>query len=322
MANDGRPKPQASPFVPGGKTQAVRIGINSVEYRSLPLEEAMRNLQRHGVRLVELIARKNVSKETVPQTRALLDKYGIRAHSVSAFTKLNEVVHERVGETQDLIGESLEIAAMLEAPFSLTYFGANALLDDEEAVARYVEFVRPCIRKAEETGVTLLVDNLFDIVPLEILATFRGRYRSSDVTRSARGCRRLLESIDSPWFQYNYDPGNFLCAGEEPYPYAYDVLKDFIRSIHLKDAVKYDRDLHGDPDDLFLQRDLRGDFMCVPIGAGAVNYDALLGRLRADGYQGSLILEPHTGDGRLDAALRDSLEYLAGHGFAGQDPEH
>jgi sugar phosphate isomerase/epimerase len=109
---------------------------------------------------------------------------------------------------------------------------------------------------------------------------------------------------------------------EEPYPYAYEMLKDFIRSIHLKDAVKYDWDLHGDPEDLYLQRDFTGDYMCVALGAGAVNYDAVLNRLKADGYQGSLILEPHTGDRRLDAAIKDSLAYLASHGFVGKGAGH
>lgn len=315
---DSHPTQRPAPFVSGGKPEAVGIGINSVEWRTSTLEQILQNVQRYGLQIVELVARKNVLKETVPQAKALLSEYGIRPNSVSAFTKLNEVVHERVAETQELINYSLEIAAMLGAPFSHTYFGANAFLDDTEAIARYVEFLKPCVLKAEQTGVTLLIDNLFDSVPLEIPATFRQRYRSSDVTRSARGCRQLLESVNSPWFQYNYDPGNFLVSGEEPYPYAYDLLKDFIRSIHLKDAVKYDCSQHGDPDDLYLQRDLRGDFMCVAIGAGAVNYDALLKRLRADGYQGNLILEPHTGDRRLDAAIKDSLKYLAGHGYAGQ----
>jgi sugar phosphate isomerase/epimerase len=56
--------------------------------------------------------------------------------------------------------------------------------------------------------------------------------------------------------------------------------------------------------------------MCVAVGAGAVNYDALLDRLKADGYQGNLILECHTGDRRLDATIRGSLAYLAKHGYA------
>jgi sugar phosphate isomerase/epimerase len=276
----------------------------------------LKNLHGYGVGAVELVARKNVRKETVPQAKALLAQYGIVPNAVSAFTKLNEVVHERVEETQALIDESLELAAALGAPFTVTYFGTNALLDDDEAIDRYVTFIQPCLRKAQETGVVLLIENLFDVVPPEIPETFRLRYRSSDATRTARGCRKLLEAVGSPWFRFNYDPGNFLCGGEEPYPYAYTLLKDYIGNIHLKDAVKYDRELHGDPDDLYLQRDLRGDYMCVAVGSGAVNYDALLDRLTADGYQGSLILECHTGDRRLDAAIRGSLAYLARHGYA------
>jgi sugar phosphate isomerase/epimerase len=319
MRSDSRVAGNLSPFVCGGKPEAVRLGIGSVEYRRSTLEDVLKNLHGYGVHAVELVARKNISKESVPRARALLSEYDIVPNAVSAFTKLNEVVHERVEETQALINESLELAALMGAPYSVTYFGTNALLDDDEAIARYVSFIQPCLRKAEEQGVVLLIENLFDVVPPEIPETFRQRCRSSDATRTARGCRRLLEAVDSPWFRCNYDPGNFLCGGEEPYPYAYAILKDYIRNIHLKDAVKYDPELHGDPDDLYLQRDLRGDYMCVAVGAGAVNYDALLGQLKADGYQGSLILECHTGDRRLDAAIRDSLRYLAQHGYGARE---
>ena len=315
---DNRTAPRPAPFAVGADPAAVGIGINSVEWRGSTLEQVLKNLQRHGIKLVELVARKNVPREKIGEARELLAKYHIRPNAVSAFTKLNEVVHERVAETQELINESLETAAALGAPFTQTYFGANAFLDDDESIARYAEFIKPCVRKAEETGVTLLIDNLFDAVPEEIPATFRQRYRSTDVTRTVKGTRRLLETVNSPWYQYNYDPGNFACGGEEGYPYGYDILKDFIRSIHLKDVVKYDRSLHGDPDDLYLQRDFSGDYMCVAIGAGSVNFDGLLKRLRADGYQGNLIMEPHTGGRRLDAAIRDSLEYLASHGYTGQ----
>lgn len=305
----------ASPFVAGGQPDAVGIGIGSVEYRKSKLEDILKALNSYGVGLIELVARKNVWRETVPETKALLARWSIAPNAVSAFTKLNEVVHERVEETQELINELIALAALLGAPFTVTYFGANALLDDDEAIERYVGFIRPCLQQAEEKGVVLLIENLFDAVPPEIPDSFRSRYRSSDATRSARGCLKLLQAADLPWFRYNYDPGNFLCGGEEPYPYAYEILKDYIRNMHFKDAVKYDRVLHGLPDDLYLQRDLRGDYMCVPIGSGAMNYDALIDRLQRDGYQGSIILEPHTGDRRLDYAVRESLAYLAGHGY-------
>ena len=60
-------------------------------------------MQPHSLTLVELIARKNLRKETVPQAKELLAKHGVRVNSVSAFTKLNEVVHNGVAETQELI---------------------------------------------------------------------------------------------------------------------------------------------------------------------------------------------------------------------------
>ena len=314
-----RKKPAPSPFVPCGKPDAVKVGIGSVEYRRSTLEEVLGKLHGYVVEAVELVARKNISKETVPRAQNLLSRYGIFPNAVSAFTKLNEVVHERVEETQELINKSLDLASLIGAPFTITYFGTNALLDDDEAIERYVRSIGPCLRRAEEKGVTLLIENLFDAVPAEIPESFRRRYRSSDPTRTAQGCRRLLEAVDSPWFQFNYDPGNFLCGGEEPYPYAYEILRDYIRSIHLKDVVKYDGELHGAPDDLYLQRDLGGDYMCVAIGQGAVNYDALLRRLNSDGYQGVIMLECHTGDRRLDASIRASLSYLSSYGYTGKE---
>lgn len=318
MASERRKPALASPFVPGGRPEAVPIGIGSVEWRKATLEELLQNLQRYGVRMTELVARKNLTRDGVPRAKDLLAQYGVTPNAVSAFTKLNEAVHERVEDFQLLINECLELAALVGAPFTVTYFGTNALLDDDEAIERYVANIQPCLRKAEEQGVVLLIENLFDVVPTEVPETFRARYRSSDATRTAQGVKKLIDAVGSPWFRFNYDPGNFLCGGEEPYPYAYDILKDYIRNIHLKDAVKYDATLYGPPDDLYLQRDLKADYMCVAVGDGAVNYDALFRRLQADGYQGSIILECHTGERRLDKAIRDSLSYLAGHGYKGQ----
>lgn len=167
MVPEWRTSAAASSFIPGGRGEAVRIGLSSVEYRKSSLEEVLRNLDSYGVRATELVARKNISKETVPQAKRLLSHYRIVPNAVSAFTKLNEVVHERVEETQQLINELLELAALVGAPYTITYFGTNALLDDDEAIERYVRFIQPCLRQAQETGVTLLIDNLFDVVPPE-----------------------------------------------------------------------------------------------------------------------------------------------------------
>jgi sugar phosphate isomerase/epimerase len=233
MAPEARPAP-VSVFDPLRLPAEVRIGIGSVEWRWSKLADILVRLHRYGVQCVELVGRKNVFTESLAEAQALLAEWQIQPNAVSAFTKLNEAVHERVRETQDLINECIDLAAGLRAPYTVTYCGTNALRDDAEAIARYAEFVRPCLRQAEDKGVVLLIENLFDAVPSEIPAAFRQRYRSSDVTRTARGCLHLLETVDSPWFRFNYDPGNFLIGGEEPYPYAYELLKDYICNIHLR----------------------------------------------------------------------------------------
>jgi sugar phosphate isomerase/epimerase len=294
---------------------AIQIGIGSVEYPDLPLTKVIDELARYGLRATELVARKNISRADVREVQELLARRGISINSVSAFTKLNEAVHERVQDVQQLIIECVELAAEIKAPYTITYFGSNALLNDQDAIARYAELVQPCVRAAESKGVHLLVENLFDAVPPEIPATFRQNYRSSDVTRSAGGCLALLEAVDSEWFRFNFDPGNFFIGGEEPYPYAYRLLKPYIANVHLKDAAKFDPEVWGELLPSELQRDLRGDYTCVPIGSGGVNYGGLLKQLIADGYEGRVILEPHTGPRRLHKTIEDSLAYLRSQGI-------
>jgi hypothetical protein len=88
--------------------------------------------------------------------------------------------------------------------------------------------------------------------------------------------------------------------------------------MHFRDAVQYDRALHGLPDDVYPQGDRPGDHMRVLIGSRAANDDAPIDRRQKDGYQRSAILEPRSSDRRLDYAVRESLAYLADHGHPAQ----
>jgi len=55
---------------------------------------------------------------------------------------------------------------------------------------------------------------------------------------------------------------------------AYDLLKDYVEYVHIKDALWESR-------------------MVVPAGMGDGNVEAILGKLKAAGYTGFLSLEPH-----------------------------
>jgi sugar phosphate isomerase/epimerase len=86
-------------------------------------------------------------------------------------------------------------------------------------------------------------------------------------------CRDILSSVESPAVRAAFDPANFIQAGEQPFPHGYNVLSPWIGYMHIKDAL--------------------ADGTVVPAGEGVTDFAQLFSRLRTDGYDGVLALEPH-----------------------------
>ncbi len=86
-------------------------------------------------------------------------------------------------------------------------------------------------------------------------------------------CVDLLQSCDDAQFQAILDPANFIQCGQTPYPDAYEAIRPWLGYVHVKDA--------------------RSDGSVVAAGEGVTHWPELLQRLRADGYDGFLSLEPH-----------------------------
>jgi 3-dehydroshikimate dehydratase len=86
-------------------------------------------------------------------------------------------------------------------------------------------------------------------------------------------CVDLLQGCDDAHFQAILDPANFIQCGQTPYPDAYEALRPWLQYVHVKDA--------------------RSDGSVVAAGEGVAHWPELLQRLRADGYDGFLSLEPH-----------------------------
>jgi sugar phosphate isomerase/epimerase len=183
---------------------------------------------------------------------------------------------------QHLLIEAIELASRVGAPYVNTYFGYARRRDDDTAIAVYGRLLKPCLEAAERCGVTIVLENEFD--------AFRHDPVESDITRRPVVLRRLAETVGHARFQLNFDPSNFYCAGIEPFPYAYKLLRDFIAYVHVKDVARGDDSLGGrwrvfpDNDDRYATRDL---------GSGAVNWHGLLAALRQDDYRGFLTVEPH-----------------------------
>lgn len=86
-------------------------------------------------------------------------------------------------------------------------------------------------------------------------------------------CVDLLRAIDDPHFRAILDPANFIQCRQTAYPDAYGAVRPWLTYVHVKDA--------------------RPDGSVVVAGAGAGRWPDLLRRLRDDGYDGFLSLEPH-----------------------------
>jgi 3-dehydroshikimate dehydratase len=86
-------------------------------------------------------------------------------------------------------------------------------------------------------------------------------------------CVDLLQNCDDTHFRAILDPANFIQCGQTPYPDAYEAVRPWLQYIHVKDA--------------------QADGSVVAAGEGVTHWPELLQRLRADGYDGFLSLEPH-----------------------------
>ena len=88
-------------------------------------------------------------------------------------------------------------------------------------------------------------------------------------------CLDVLKSVDSPSLRAVFDPANFVQCGVESVSKAFDMLKDFVVYMHIKDSDRNN--------------------VVVPAGEGAGEVEAVLKKLKASGYNGFLSLEPHLG---------------------------
>ncbi|MFP5109772.1 sugar phosphate isomerase/epimerase family protein [Neobacillus sp. C211] len=149
--------------------------------------------------------------------------------------------------------------------------GDNADQYREEVVSKLKEYAAI----AEKYNVILLHENEKDIF--------------GDI---ARRCHEILTEVDSPYFKGIFDFANFVQCGEDTQE-CYDLLKDEIFYIHIKDAVT-------------------SDSQNVVCGTGEGKIPELLAQFIKSGYKGFLTLEPHLVlfDSLKDLELEDATEII------------
>jgi len=237
-------------------------------------------------------------------------RYGIEGLELRSVENVNifSFTDEQARETARVMqGEGLAVSC-LSAP--LYKFD----IDDEGARARCVESFKRAVEHCALLGCELMRGFAFlrpangeipyeriaqayrEILP-EIEGTGIVICLESDPTvngRSAAELRRCIEAIGSERVQAVWDPGNLFFVPEgEGAQTGFDLMKPYIRHVHVKDAVRL----------------YEGGARAVKIGSGEAETALQMQLLAGMGYKGWMSLETHY---RLDKQLDEKLIRVPG----------
>lgn len=198
----------------------------------------------------------NCSMEEVKEIKRRLDNQGVRLSSVgSPIGKIG--ICDEFAPHMELLKHTVEIAHELSAPYIRMF---SFYIPDNEKPGIYREQVMERLGKMADYAASQ------DIILLH--ENEKGIY--GDV--GAR-CREIMEAFYGEHFKAVFDFANFVQCRQDTLE-AYEMLKDYIEYIHVKDAVWEDGHV-------------------VPAGYGDGHVKEILRLLEDKGYTGFLSMEPH-----------------------------
>ncbi len=205
---------------------------------------------------------KNISDYTLEEIETLivprLRAANINVSSIgSPIGKINIEDEDRFEEQKKCLKVFCQACQSLKCKYIRIF---SFYMPEGKVVENYTEEV---IRKlqvfvdiAQEYGVILLHENEKDIFG-----------------DTGQRCKMLFERIKSPYFKGIFDFANFVQCQEDPQK-CYELLKEHVAYIHIKDAVYSTGD----------------NVLC---GTGDGKIEMLLKAFIQEGYRGFLTLEPH-----------------------------
>lgn len=279
----------------------TRIGISWGQLRHLTIEEVVRKTDEFGADAVELHWRLNTrSMEEIKRLKELLDVSNktVDVLNTELFWSPGEL--DQLPEAYASFDLCLKAARLLRSRFMLVYCACPPRedLDVPEAIAerrRYLDAMEPCAAACARNGITLVVENYYNTL-----------------LRTPKATLRLLQEAEPLGLKLAFDPSNYYNSGEEPFPLAYRLLKDYISVVHVKDSARHEKVLYAD-DVKVAERVMPVVFL--PLGKGAVNWEGLSDELLHSDFEGPMTVEPNTALKHLDATFAANIQYLRAKGF-------
>jgi sugar phosphate isomerase/epimerase len=274
---------------------ALRLGLISLDFPSW--QECVDEAADRELDAVEIYVSPGFGLKDAKALKKRCDERGVTLAVISCLAKLSQA-EDDVGDHLALITSAMRAAESIDVRNVGFMYGGCARLGRHAARERFLARVTPLVEAARRSGVRLLIENVFS------------RHPSGDLD-SVDHVLELFNRLDPSSVALNFDPGNFAVAGEEAYPYAFEVLRPYIGGIHLKDVARYRYERHQDGESARpLQDYARGLFLTEPLGEGSLNCSGLVRALLGWDDCPPVMLEPFCADERRRAWLDRSLSFV------------
>jgi sugar phosphate isomerase/epimerase len=158
----------------------------------------------------------------------------------------------------------------------------------------FVEAVHPAADYAAVRGVVITLEN-----------------EAHDDSASPQSVARMVQTVGSAGFRTQFDPCNYYHAYLEPFPHAYELIREHVGYVHLKGGCRYE-ERPGIHKGSLMRHSERDHIGYLPLSESAFPVEAIVRRLQADGYRGWVTLEPHVPAGVVPEFYDLDLAYLRG----------
>lgn len=276
--------------------RSVDLGLITLDYPSW--QDCVDDAVRRGLTSVEVYLDAGTTEHDVVDLATRCAEGGVTVRTIASLAKLSQA-EDDLDQHLGLVRLCLRSAAAAGCANVGFMYGGCALSNRLTARDRFLRRLEPLVGEATTRGVRLLVENVFSRSPAGDLDTVEHTLA-------------VFEHLDPEVVGLNFDVGNFAIAGEEAFPYAYEVLRPYIGGVHLKDVARYWEPRHVTTRDTRPLLDhARGLFVTEALGEGSVNMGAFLRALLAWDDRPPLMLEPFCGGARRADWLDRSQTFVA-----------
>jgi sugar phosphate isomerase/epimerase len=217
--------------------------------------EGVRNFE---IRMVEAKRFPVVEAPAWERLKSYASEYDIHYSAVSPGLFKADLHSDLLGfHSAEILSMSLDLAERIEVDTLITFGVERSDLDDEADLARVIDLLGDAADVAATRGFQLLLENI-----------------PGSWADTGESCLAILEGVGRSNFGYVWDTGNLYEAEQRPFRESYELLKPYIRNVHLKDGSFID-----------------GRMVWQRFGSGETDIAGQVAALQEDGYAGTLTVE-------------------------------